>query len=127
MSFNLNSLQMTSNCVITNARHDSLEPEGTTDEASNNVGLVAISQAKQEVGLFGIHLAQDVGPTAIALQEATVHLFRQFVNFGLVGLDDNDFVALLDECLSGFNADFASSNKDSSHVPSILLPNQVPG
>jgi hypothetical protein len=36
-------------------------------------------------------------------------------------------VALFDERFGRFNAHFSGSNKNSSHVPSILLPNRVPG
>ncbi|MEJ2475863.1 MAG: hypothetical protein P8Y74_18580 [Desulfobacterales bacterium] len=36
-------------------------------------------------------------------------------------------MALFDERFGCFDAHFSGANKNSSHVPSILLPNQVPG
>jgi hypothetical protein len=72
---------------IADARHDPLETEGTADETGDDIGLVAVGKAIEDVGVRGIDFAQDVRLAAITLQEAAVHLFGPFIDLGLVGLD----------------------------------------
>ena len=58
---------------------------------------MAAGKAKEKIGLTGIDFLQDIRPAAVAMQKAAIHLSGQFINLGLVGLDDNDFMSIIDQ------------------------------
>jgi hypothetical protein len=79
---------------VVDPRDHPAETQGPPHQRGDDVGLVGIGQAEQEVRRLGAALLEDVRVGSVAVDEPAVHLLGQLVDPGPVALHDHDLVAV---------------------------------
>ena len=59
---------------IVDLRDDALESQRTAYECRNDIGLIGIREAEQQVRVLGVRFAQDGRLTAISVDEPAIEL-----------------------------------------------------
>ncbi len=87
-------------CILDSRDHPA-ESHGTPQEGRDDVGVIVVGEAKQEIALLGINLLENIRLAGIAKQKAAVHLFGYVVDFVLINLNDHHIMALPDQMTRG--------------------------
>ena len=104
-----------------NARHLVRGVEqGVGDLAGDHVGLVAVGDGDQHVGILGAGFAQHPGMGAVAIHHPQVEFVLQFAQALAIGVDDGDVVVLAGEILSQGATHLTCAQNDDFHKAILL-------
>ena len=88
---------------VLDAGYNALEAHGAPQQGRDDIDLVAIGQAKQDIAVFGVNLAEYCRLGRIAVQETAIQFLRNLIDLLLVGFYNDDFVSLLDQLFGGYD------------------------
>ena len=94
-------------------------PEGFTDQAAHEIGVVVAGQGEEQVAFGDAGFLEGLNARTAAVQHAAVELFVKFLGEFLVLLDDANGVLLVGEGAGHVQTDGAGANNDDVHVAGV--------